>query len=230
MDSKFLRAAIFSGRTATGIKAGTILTVGRFWVRTDRCYTVYRGQDGDIDYNNVQAVMDLDDDQVTVPGQGLPTGTIWHYVRRQVSDCGLESADSDAAIIMIDGDGDMIPATPNVVDDLQAEQSTGGKIKLKWRYSRLNEEISPTGFNIYIDSGAGFDFDTPDDAVAYGLGGNGEFEWESEALIDGQSYRFCVRSYTTGAGETQNTNYVAEVADSSGPAAPTGLTASWEVI
>lgn len=230
MDSKFLRAAIFAGRTATGIKSGTILALGRFWARRDRCFTVYRGQDSAIDYNTVQGVMELDDDEVTIPGQGLPAGTIWHYVRRQVSDCGMESADSPAAVIAIDSAGDMIPATPNVPVDLQAEQVVGGKIKIKWRYSCLAQEISPTGFNIYIDSGSGFDFDTPDDVVAYGLGGNGEFEWESDALIDGESYRFCVRSYATGAGETQNTNYVAELADSGGPDAVTGLTATWEVI
>lgn len=230
MDSKFLRAAIFAGRTANAVKIGTILTAGRFWVRTDRCYTVYRGQDGDIDYDSVQAVMDLDDSEVTIVGQDLPPGTIWRYIRRQVSDCGMESADSPVAVIPIDSAGDMIAATPNVPMDLQAEQVVGGKIKIKWRYSRLGQEISPTGFNIYIDSGGGFDFDTPDDTVAYNLGGNGEFEWESDALNDGDSYRFCVRSYTTGAGETQNTNYVAEVADSGGPDAVTGLTASWEVI
>jgi len=230
MDSKFLRAAIFAGRTATGIKIGTILTIGRFWVRTSRCYTVYRGQDGDIDYDNVQAVVEIDDEDVTVPAQTLPAGTIWHYIRRQVSSCGIESADSDAAVVVIDVDGDMIGLTPNVPCDLQAEQVAGGKIKLLWRYSRSGEEVSPTGFRIYIDSGSGFDFDSPDDTVAYDLGGNGEFEWESDALIDGETYRFCVRSYTTGAGETQNTNYVAEVADSGGPAAVTGLTASWETI
>jgi len=229
VDSTFFKTAIFAGRTATGIKTGTILTAGRFWTRRDRCYMIYRGQDGVIDYDNVQAVMGIDDNEATIPGQGLPAGTIWHYIRRQVSDCGVESGDSDAAIVVIDEDGEMIPATPNAVDDLQAEQSTGGRIKIKWRYSRLNQEIGPTGFNIYIDSGAGFDFDTADDVVAY-VGGNGEFEWESEALLDGQTYRFCVRSYATGSGETQNTNYVAEAADSSGPAAATGLTASWEAI
>ena len=182
-----------------------------------------------MDYENVQAVMDLDDSDVTIPGQALPAGTIWHYVRRQVSDCGLESPDSDAIIVIIDSGGDMIGLTPNIPTSLEAEQVAGGKIKIKWRYSRLNQEITPTGFRMYIDSGSGFDFDTPDATVAYGLGGNGEFEWESDALGDGQSYRFCVRSYATG-GETQNTNYVAETADSSGPDAATGLLASWEEI
>ena len=230
MEIRFLRAALFAGRTATAVRLGTVLTLGRFWVRDSCCHAVYRGQDGIMDYDNVQAVMEIDDSQVSIPAQALPAGTIWHFVRRQLSDCGLESADSDAAIVTIDSGGDMNALTPNAPVSLQADQVAGGKIKLRWRYSPVGEEISPTGFNIYMDSGSGFDFDTADATVAYGLGGNGEFEWQSDALNDGQSYKFCVRSYTTDAGETQNTNYVAKTADSSGPTAVTGLAASWEVV
>ena len=229
MEIRFLKEALFAGRTATAIRLGTILTLGRFWVRTSRCYTVYRGQDGVMDYDIAQAVMQSDDSDVTVPGQALPAGTIWHFVRRQVSDCGLESADSDAVILTIDSDGDMIGLTPNAPASLEAEQVAGGKIKVRWRYGRVAEEISPTGFNIYIDSGSGFDFDTADATVAYSLSGNGEFEWESDALDDGHSYRFCVRSYAI-SGETQNIDYVVETADSSGPDAVTGLSATWEEI
>ncbi len=183
-----------------------------------------------MDYDKVQAVMEIDDSQVSIPAQALQAGTIWHFVRRQVSDCGLESADSDAAVVVIDSAGDMIALAPNAPQSLEAEQVAGGKIEVKWRYSRLNQEIAPTGFKVYIDSGGGFDFDTADATVAYGLGGNGEFEWESDALINGKTYKFCVRSYAGTGGETQNTNYVSEVADSSGPDAITGLSASWEAI
>jgi len=217
MESKFLKDSLFGGMKSNAFKLGTVLTLGWFWFRPSGCHIIYRGQDGQIDYDNIQAVMGLDDDQVTISNQDLPAGTIWHYVRRQASGCGLESGDSPACIVKIDSAGDMIAAAPNKPLDLTLEQLADGKVKLQWRYTRTNEEISPTGFRIYIDSGSGFDFDNPVDAVLYGFGGNDEFEWTSNELADGQQYRFCVRSYTEGAGETINTDYASIVIDATGP-------------
>jgi len=191
-------------------------------------YRVYRGQDGVMDYDHVVATMDLDDEDVAIPDQVLPANTIWRYIRRLVSDCDLESADSDAAIVRIDPDGEMIPLTPNTPLSLQIEQLSGGRLQLRWRYSEIGQEIAPTGFHIYMDSGGGFDFDVPDDSVAYDFGGNGEFTWTSEALFPGVTFHFCVRSYATAAGESQNTNYVSAVADAGGPPAATNVAATWE--
>ena len=191
---------------------------------------VYKGQDGVINDSEIVAIMNESEPSVTIPDQALPANTIWHYVRRNVSECGLESADSTPCIIRIDASGEMIGNTPNPPVDLTIEQLAGGVIKLKWRYTRLDEEISPSGFNIYMDSGSGFDFDTPAACIAYGLGGSGEFSWTSEALYDGQLYRFAVRSVRSGFGESQNTNFVAAKADSQGPAAITGLFASVQEI
>jgi len=230
MESRFLKDALFAGMTANAFKLGTVLTLGWFWQRTSGCYTVYAGQDGNFDYDAIQAVMELADSQVTINNQVLPANTIWHYTHRQVSGCGLESADSEPCVIRIASDGDMIANTPNAPQSLTAETVAGGKIKLRWRYTKLSEEISPTGFKIYIDSGSGFNFASPDATIAYGSGGIGEFNWTSDALSDGQMYKFCVRSYTTAAGETQNTDYVCAVADSQGPAAITGLLTSWQEV
>ena len=191
-------------------------------------HRVYRGQDGIMDYDNVQAVMDIDDSQVQVNGQELPANTIWHYIRRQVSGCGLESEDSPTLIITIDENGDMVGSTPNPPDDLTLEKLAGAKFKLQWRYTPTGEEIEPTGFRVYIDSGDGFNFESPADTVPYMLGRNGEFNWTSDELVDGQMYRFCVRSYREAAGESQNTNYVADFADSQGPDAITGLRISYQ--
>lgn len=191
---------------------------------------IYKGQDGVINYNEVVALMNSDDQVIMIPSQALPTNTIWHYVRRNVSECDLESADSPPCIVQIASNGDMIGNTPNPPAALTIEGFAGGLIKLKWRYSRIDEEVVPTGFHIYMDSGSGFDFDTPQATVAYGLGGSGEFNWTSDALNNGQLYRFIVRSYRTAAGESQNTNFVAARADSQGPAAITGLTASYQEI
>lgn len=194
------------------------------------CHCIYRGQDGNIDYDTIQAVMELGASQVIIPNQALPANTIWHYIRRQMSGCGLESDDSPACVVIIDADGEMIGSTPNPPQSLMIEGLSDGRLKLRWRYTPHSEEITPTGFKIYMDSGEGFDFGSPVATVSYGMGGFGEFAWTSDALIHSQQYRFCVRSYRTDAGESSNTNFVAAIADSEGPDAIVDLQASWKEI
>ena len=183
-----------------------------------------------MDYSSPVAAMAVDDTSVTIFNQALPANTIWHFTRRQVSGCGLESADSPPCIIQIDSAGDMIGNTPNPPLNLTIEKQAAAKLKLRWRYTKLAEEIEPTGFYIYIDSGSGFDFATPDAAVAYSAGRSGEFSWTSGSLTNGQLYKLVARSYRTAAGTSQNTSYVSAIADSVGPAAITDLTASWELV
>ena len=230
MESKWLKEALFSGMTSNAFKLSTILTSGWFWMRPEGCHVIYKGQDGNIDYNAIQAVMSVNAPQVTIYGQALPANTLWHYIRRQTSGCGLESGDSPACIVQIDADGDMLAIAPNQPSDLTIEKLSDGRFKLRWRYTSMSQEVTPTGFHVYMDSGSGFTFDEPDGTVSYGLGGLGEFSWTSSELSHGQLYRFCVRSYKTGSGESQNTRFVAAVADSLGPAAITGLQSSWEEI
>jgi len=226
----WLKEALFNGMTANAFKLGTVLSLGWFWMRHTGFHVVYRGQDGNMDYDRIQALMELDDDQVSIEFQNLPANTIWHFVRRQVSCCGLESEDSPACIVFLDENGDMIGNTPNPPISLIIEGLSNARFRLRWRYTPLEEEISPTGFNIYMDSGSGFDFETPEDNVLYGTGRGGEYDWISGPLTNGKLYRFCVRSYRTDAGESQNTNYVAAVADSIGPDAITDLRASWQEV
>jgi len=196
-------------------------------------YRVFRGQDGNFDYDEPVAEMAYDDLQISIPEQDLPANTIWHYVRRRVAGCcNKESPDSPVCIVRIDSNGDMIGNIPNSPTNLITERLSEGKVKLRWRYIKLEEEIAPTGFHIYIDSGAGFDFKTPDGTVLYHHGGPkaGEFDWTSDSLSHGELYRFCVRSHRTGSGESQNTNFVSAVADAVGPEAITDLLTSVEEI
>jgi len=236
MESKFQTDAVLLGRSANAVKLGTILTFGRFWVRQAGCHTVYAGQDGNMDYDTVQAVMELADSQVAIVNQSLPADTIWHYVRRQVSDCGLESDDSaPVCIVRVDASGDAIGLAPNRPKGLTATALAGGLVKLRWRYSTLDQPVAAANFNIYLDSGSGFDFDTPYAVVAApaslaGGAGTDRLSWTSTALSHGQRYRFCVRSESAAGGETQNTDSVAIVADSVGPDAITDLRSSWQEI
>ncbi len=193
---------------------------GDFWPLLDGCHAVYRGQNGNIDYTEVQALMDLDDSQVTIDHQDLPPGTSWDYIRRQVSGCGLASGDSAPICkILIDENGDAFADVPNPPLNLTATAVAGGKIKLRWRYSAINQAVSPTGFNVYdVDSGKLGE-------VIYK--GPGDYIYITGALSHGQLYNFRVRSYKLDAGESQNSDYVTIAADAVGPGAITGLRASW---
>ena len=198
-------------------------------------HKVYRSQDGNADNFVAQAFMAPDAESVTIAGQYLPVDTKWHYIRRAVCRHGEESPDSKPpCIIYIDDAGDAEGSSPNPPVNLSATSTAGGKIKLRWRYSCLNQIVKPMAFRVYIDSGSGFDFSSPDDTVTApnGLdraGGSFEINWESDALVHGTNYRFVVRSYnSTTGGETQNTNAVSAIADDTGPAAITGLTASYQ--
>lgn len=189
---------------------------------------VYRGQDGNINYGVPVAVMELDDEQVVIESQDLPPNTIWHYVRKRTSpDCSLMSDPSPACVVRIDADGNMIGMTPNPPAGLKAELKVDGKVRLLWLYSRYRHEIPPTGFYVYIDSGSGFDFNTPDATVTYRANPGGFYKWLSGQLVHGQLYKFCVRAYRDGAGESQNTGYVSAIADAQGPPAISGIMASW---
>jgi Concanavalin A-like lectin/glucanases superfamily len=139
---------------------------GDFWPLLDGCHVVYRGQNGSIDYTTVQAVMDLEDSEVTINHQDLPPGTSWDYIRQQVSGCGLVSDDSvPICKVLIDDDGDAFADVPNPPLNLTATAVVGGQIKLRWRYSTVNQKIKPTCFNVYYDDGLGSAYIGNDAAV-----------------------------------------------------------------
>jgi len=183
-------------------------------------YHIYRGQDGHIDYVNVQATMSLVATSVTIPNQVLPPGTRWDYIRRQVSECGLESEDSPLCKVVIDADGEMVPLCSNSPSGLAIEPVAAGKFKLRWRYNAIEQELPLAGFKIYsVNAGEWNLLDT----LAYSTGGSGEFEWTSSEFEDGQRCHFGVHSYADGGGESQNTNVVSATADAIGPGVLTGL-------
>lgn len=262
---------------------GGMLTGGWFFPKQAADgITVYRGQDGDIDYDHPVALMAIDDDELSLAGQELPANTVWHYVRRAVKKCcGLESVDSDFCRVRVGTNGGMILNAPNPPLDLTADLLSGGRIRLRWFYSAAGQEVAPTGFNIYMTESAlslealnesrrpltmgwfpqdydhawpltggwfvstggdEVDYSIPADTVYFaegpwgreiaggmgGMLGKKSYEWTSDLLTDGQLYRFAVRSFNKNFGESQNADYVTVVADSIGPAAITGITASWE--
>jgi len=129
----------------------------------------------------------------------------------------------------MDSAGEIRPPPPNPPLGLELEQVAGAKLKASWRYSPIDEQASLAGFCVYVDSGSGFDFSTPDDYVLAEQGAaGGEYEWTSGTLTGGKRYRFCVRSYSAAGGESQNADSASAVAVSQGPAALSGALATWE--
>jgi hypothetical protein len=215
-------------RVLSAEEVASLWNYGNGTYSLDCCYHLYRGQDGIIDHVTPVALMGVDDNHVKMSNQVLPPDTIWYYVRRRVAPCGLESPDSPACIVRIDSNGDMRPTTPNQPMMVTAIQLAGGKFLIRWRYTPIDQEIAPSEFRIYVDSGSGFNFTSPAGTVNYKLGGRGEFKWESDAYTHGHRIKFCVRAYAQGKGETMNTDYVAAVADALGPDALTDVFATVE--
>ena len=228
---RWLREALYGGMTNDAYKLGTTLTLGWFWTRRNGCDAAFRRQAGETDRGLIRGVLEPDESQISLTMGGMAAGTRWEFSRVRIAGCGFESAESEQCVVTIGDDGAMKPPAPNRPLQVEAEQLEGGSIELHWRYSDIGEEATPDGFNIYMDSGSGFDYSTPVETVPYGVGGiGGEFSWTSDPLVDGQRYRFCVRSYTDAGGESHNADTAAAVAESQGPAAITGLLASWEEI
>lgn len=188
-------------------------------------YNIYRGQDGQIDYGTVIETMAIDDTDVSIVGQDLPPNTIWHYVRRQVrgDGCGLEGESSDPCVVAIDLNGDMRPESPNPPTDVIAEPISGGKIRLRWRYSSAGEEIAPGGFAVYQANSHEFS-EVPTSILIGGILPMNEFSWVSDVLADGLYY-FVVKSFTFSGGLSFPSSLVTAFADSEGPPAIVNLIA-----
>lgn len=131
---------------------GGMLTEGDFWPRqAEDGYTIYRGQDGVMDYSRPVAIMDLDANSIVIVGQSLPASSQWWYVRRKVKGCcGLESDDSVPCKVRIGADGQMIGNAPNPPVDLTAELMAGGRVRLRWRYVPGGQDTPAAGFAVYV--------------------------------------------------------------------------------
>ena len=221
---------LFYGATGKAFDLGTVLTGGWFWMRStfSEQQLIYRGRDGSLNPCHIAGFMDLADSEAAINSQALPASSVWHYVRTQIRACGRESAASDPCIIYIDADGDMIAARPNAPGHVGIRPLAGGKFRLRWIYNPADQQVSPSGFRIYADTGSGFDYTTPTATVGYS--GAYAHSWDSDAYSHGSLVRFVIRAYSDSGGETQNSRHVAATADDTGPAAITGLRASYEVV
>ncbi len=182
-------------------------------------YKIYRSPGGANDYT-LQGSMGEDDAAVDITDQSLSDGT-WDYMRTGVSKYGTEGDSSDACRVVIDS-GALIPPVGNAPRSLQATAIAGAKIKLEWQYFDGDADATPTGFKVYRNIGGTW---TEQDTVAL-IGGTKNYTWTSDALSDGTRYEYKARTYKTISEvdyEENNDIIVTAVADSTGPAAITGV-------
>ena len=117
---------------------------------------------------------------------------------------------------LFDGSGEWVGMIPNAPADLQVRPQVGGTFLLQWTYPRESEEIEPSEFRVYNDSGTGtINYSTVVDTVSHRRG-RLHFSYTSTVFADGTRVRWAVRAVSAGA-EEKNTNNVFDTADSAAP-------------
>ena len=198
MEAKFLKDALFVGMTSNAFKLGTALTLGWFWPRINGCAVLYRGLGIEvIDFDNILAVDEDDVSQISPPDYvGHEASTTYFYVVHRVNNCGSEEQSlAAAAKVVIDEDSDLAPSEPNDIFLVEAGQVEGGKVRLIWFYSPLEQESRPVCFKIYCDRGTGqVDYQNAVAVISY-MGGK-FYSYQTNALQAGR-YLFVIRAEDT---------------------------------
>lgn len=191
----WMAAALFNGMTPSAHRLGTVLTGGWFWMRRAGCAAVYRGPTlAQVDFNNVLSVSGQDAKEVSLPNHvSHEPNSSYCYVVRRFNSCGeVEQTNSAAAMVRIDGDGNLAPGMPNAVFGLKASQVYGHRVRLTWSYSPLEQQAAPEVFRIYWDSCTGqMNLVQPLAEVPYR--GRRLYSYQSDALNEG-TYTFVVRA------------------------------------
>ena len=227
MDELFLNS-LTEGDFGTGFMAMQSLVEGDFWGRwSDEWYLIYRSEtDEDFDYSLPVHHYQDGDTTAVVSNQALAPASgeaRWQYVQRAVGKDGTMSIDSPVVTVVVDSNGDMTEPVGHAPTALQAEAIKGAIVRLTWQYVlRATQDATPTGFKVYRRSGGSWALQ---DTITYNKGRR-NWSWDSGALSDGTRYEYIVRTYRTVSAvdhEEDNETVVSAVADSTGPAAITGV-------
>jgi len=173
-------------------------------------------------------LMDPDDTTGSL-GVALADGT-YSLTRRIICVCGQYGDASEATTVVISG-GALVPLVPNVPDEVTVTLAADGTAVIRWSYDGVDQAISPTKFNIYIDAGSGFDYDTPDGTVTTATVRDGSQisrTWTTGELDDGVWHQVCVTAATASA-ESSPSTAVQFQPDATDPTVVSSFTASYEV-
>jgi len=192
------------------------------WTASPTAGATYRihtnGGSGWIDYATVF------DTEATTTWVYDMTGLTGDYTFGMRSWDGVNDDGNASLIIRVKVAAGILANVPNAPQGLQADAVAGGKIRLEWSYARTIPQVESGAcnhFHVYYDNGTG--------TVNYGAAigtvamSSGVLSFTSAALTHGVAYQFGVRASTSGSAEENNTLTASATADTTAPAAVTGL-------
>ena len=154
MENRWEKGRLFFGMTNDGLKLGTVLSLGWFWMRREGCLALHRSYEG-VDFENIVSVYDRQETLLKVPEYSghEPLGR-YVYAIRSVSGAGLEeSSGRSRCLVRFDADGNLEKARPNCVFEISAKQVGERKAEVGWYYYPLNQQERVKSFTVYGDGG-----------------------------------------------------------------------------
>lgn len=228
MDAKFQRFRRQEGRFGAGRQLCLGLTWSRFWTLREGCCNLYRGQ-GHIDNINFEHIFIVSESKAKLDLGGNLTHepeTDYFYAVRRVSGAGKQEQGTQAVVkLSLDENGQRRPYRSNLIRDLRAQPAIEGRIRLCWWYWPLGQQAEPDYFAVYGDGGSGnINYDQVLAKLDHGSGYF--YSYLSTPGVDGQTYRFSVRSVAKGDYDDGNRFFVEATVDLNGPASLEGVRSS----
>lgn len=169
----------------------------------------------------------------TIPGLNNTTYTtsplfvpgIWKFGVRTYNEFGIEQNIDAQVTIILDASGNDITNLPNPPTNLKVFATAGGSIRVEWWFPLASGPKAPAGFHVYISPAPTLSYASPVGTVSYASGIQNTFRFNSSGYSDGVTYVVGVRAFNA-VSEEKNTSVVSVVAESVGPTAVVGLTAT----
>ena len=205
MEIVWLKETLFAGMTANAFKSGTALSLGWFWMRVGGCSVLYRGSSIEqVDFTNIAATANEEAYEISPPSYLRHNNdSTYVYVVRRANRCGdLERTLSAATEVSINANSDLVPAQPNNIFFVKAEQVSGNRVRLVWYYCPIEQRSKPRYFRIYWDGGNGrIDYENPVAVVGYA--GRIFHSYRTGALVSG-TYLFCIKAQDGNGQESKS--------------------------
>jgi len=177
---------------------------------------------GPIDYDTVRDacasnVTDWTSDVLAYPNT-------WRFGVRAYNEYGEEKNVNVARDLVLLASGEESPARPNRPVGVAASAAEGGKVEVTFSYDATHEAAACTRFHVCYDAGSGeINYASPLGVIDKDDAPLTHYAFLSDALTDGQAYRFAVRAATADDVEDDGIEFVEVTADAQAPTQPESL-------
>ena len=167
IEAFWLREALLNGMTDAAVKLGTVLTLGRFWMRRAGCSAVYRLEKRECQLSSLNwdsscpvCVAARDASRVSLPTYlSHEAGSTCYYILRRFNACGQQDRTTCGQVcVHIGCDGQLAAPSPNSSFEFwisMLHMSGRHAACLEWFYCPLDQAATPRVFNVYWDGGDG---------------------------------------------------------------------------